>query len=179
MLIAIIIISVVGTLLHFTYEFSHHNKIMALFAAVNESTWEHIKIALTPTLLYSLYDGFCYGTNPNYFFAKVLSLLTIILVIPLIFYSYTSLTKKPILVIDILSFYITIALSQIVFYAILKMPALPFTINYIGAVGTFIIFGIYMTATLFPVKNFLFKDPLTKEYGLEAHEIYDKQKKHK
>ena len=38
MLIAIIIISVVGTLLHFTYEFSHHNKIMALFAAVNEST---------------------------------------------------------------------------------------------------------------------------------------------
>ena len=177
MLIAIIIISVVGTLFHFLYELSHHNKIMALFAAVNESTWEHIKIALTPTILYSLYDGFCYGTNPNYFFAKVLSLLTIIVVIPLIFYSYTGIIKRHVLIIDILSFYIAIALSQFLFYRILKMPALPFTINYLGAVGTFIVFGIYMTATLFPVKNFLFKDPLTKEYGIKAHEIYDKQKK--
>ncbi len=177
MLIAIIIISVVGTLFHFLYELSHHNKIMALFAAVNESTWEHIKIALTPTILYSLYDGFCYGTNPNYFFAKVLSLLTIIVVIPLIFYSYTGIIKRHVLIIDILSFYIAIALSQFLFYTILKMPALPFTINYLGAVGTFIVFGIYMTATLFPVKNFLFKDPLTKEYGIKAHEIYDKQKK--
>ena len=177
MLIAIIIISVVGTLFHFLYELSHHNKIMALFAAVNESTWEHIKIALTPTILYSLYDGFCYGTNPNYFFAKVLSLLTIIVVIPLIFYSYTGIIKRHVLIIYILSFYIAIALSQFLFYTILKMPALPFTINYLGAVGTFIVFGIYMTATLFPVKNFLFKDPLTKEYGIKAHEIYDKQKK--
>ena len=177
MLIDIIIISVVGTLFHFLYELSHHNKIMALFAAVNESTWEHIKIALTPTILYSLYDGFCYGTNPNYFFAKVLSLLTIIVVIPLIFYSYTGIIKRHVLIIDILSFYIAIALSQFLFYTILKMPALPFTINYLGAVGTFIVFGIYMTATLFPVKNFLFKDPLTKEYGIKAHEIYDKQKK--
>ena len=177
MLIAIIIISVVGTLFHFLYELSHHNKIMALFAAVNESTWEHIKIALTPTILYSLYDGFCYGTNPNYFFAKVLSLLTIIVVIPLIFYSYTGIIKRHVLIIDILSFYIAIALSQFLFYTILKMPALPFTINYLGAVGTFIVFGIYMTATLFHVKNFLFKDPLTKEYGIKAHEIYDKQKK--
>ena len=47
--IAIIFISVIGTLLHFMYEWSGHNKVVSLFAAVNESTWEHIKIALTPT----------------------------------------------------------------------------------------------------------------------------------
>ena len=43
--IAIIFISVIGTLLHFMYEWSGHNKVVSLFAAVNESTWEHIKIA--------------------------------------------------------------------------------------------------------------------------------------
>ena len=58
MWISIIIICVVGTLLHFLYEFSGHNKVVALFAAVNESTWEHIKIALTPMIFYSLYDGY-------------------------------------------------------------------------------------------------------------------------
>lgn len=67
MWISILIISVIGTLLHFLYEISHHNKYVALFAAVNESTWEHIKIALTPTLLWSLYDGFVYGIESNYF----------------------------------------------------------------------------------------------------------------
>ena len=40
--IGIIFISLIGTLLHFMYEWSGHNKVVSLFAAVNESTWEHI-----------------------------------------------------------------------------------------------------------------------------------------
>ena len=87
MWIGFIVISIVGTLLHFLYEISGHNKVVAIFAAVNESTWEHIKIALTPTFLWSLLDGFKYGTNPNYFIAKSASLLIIVFLIPIIFYS--------------------------------------------------------------------------------------------
>ena len=41
-LISFLVISIVGTLLHFVYEWSNHNKIVSLFAAVNESTWEHM-----------------------------------------------------------------------------------------------------------------------------------------
>ena len=59
-LISFLVISIVGTLLHFVYEWSNHNNIISLFAAVNESTWEHIKIALTPYFLYSLVDGYYY-----------------------------------------------------------------------------------------------------------------------
>ena len=77
-IIAIIFISVIGTLLHFMYEWSGHNKVVSLFAAVNESTWEHIKIALTPTFIWTLYDGAVYGLNPNYFESKSLSILVII-----------------------------------------------------------------------------------------------------
>ena len=69
-LISFLVISIVGTLLHFVYEWSNHNKIVSLFAAVNESTWEHIKIALTPMFLWGLYDGYVYGFSPNYFLAK-------------------------------------------------------------------------------------------------------------
>ncbi|UKI28147.1 MAG: DUF6512 family protein [Clostridium sp.] len=54
----------------FLYEISGHNKVALLFAAVNESTWEHIKIALTPTFLWSLLDGFKYGASPNYFYSE-------------------------------------------------------------------------------------------------------------
>lgn len=169
MWISVIIISVVGTFFHFFYEMSGHNKYVALFAAVNESTWEHIKIALTPTLLWGLYDGFVYGLNPNYFIAKTLSLLVIILVIPIIFYSYTHFTKKALLPIDIIIFYIAIVLGQLTFYFVVSLDRFPFLYNYLGVVGLFIIFGCYMILTLQPLQHFIFKDPISNKYGKEGH----------
>lgn len=169
MWISIFIISTAGTLLHFLYDFSHHNKYVALVAAVNESTWEHIKLALTPTLLWSLYDGFIYGTSDNYFIAKALSLLSIIIVMPTIFYTYTKFTKKNILAIDILSFYVVIIVAQSIFYYIIGLDSLDFIYNYLSIILLFIIFGIYMTSTLLPFKNFMFKDPISKKYGIKGH----------
>ena len=173
MWLGFVIISVVGTLAHFLYDFSHHNKIVGLFAAVNESTWEHIKIALTPTFLWSLYDGYLYGANANYFLAKFLSLLAIVVFIPLIFYTYRIFTKKSILFVDITLFYITIFISQYLFYFVLQNVLGTFVINYLTCIGIFILFGFYMVLTLLPIKNFLFKDPLTNKYGFKGHKKDD------
>ena len=169
MLKSIIIISVVGTISHFLYDIFNHNKIIGLFTAVNESTWEHIKIGLTPTILYSLYDGYLYGNNPNYFLAKLCSLLVIIIVIPLIFYGQKIVFKKDITIINILSFYISIILSQFTFYFILNQEPVDYIYRYISCVGLFIIFGSYLLLTLLPLESFLFKDPITNKYGYEGH----------
>lgn len=166
---AVIVISVLGTLAHFMYEISGHNKFIALFAAVNESTWEHIKIALTPSLLWGLYDGFVYGANPNYFPAKTLSLLTIIIGIPVVFYGFKFIFKKSVFWIDILLFYAAIICSQLVFRYIINLPPMDFIFEYFGTVGLFIIFGSYMVLTLQPFENFVFQDPITKKYGKEGH----------
>ena len=37
----------VGTLLHFVYEWTGGNPLIAAFCAVNESTWEHMKLRLS------------------------------------------------------------------------------------------------------------------------------------
>ena len=169
MWISFIIIYLVMTKCHFLYNWTNHNKFIGLFAAVNESTWEHIKIALTPTLLWGLIDGFLYGANTNYFLAKSLSLLIMIIVIPILFYLYSYLLKKHILIIDILIFYIAIFLGQFFFYFILESLPISYMLNYLGTVLLFVIFGFYMIATLLPLKNFLFKDPITKKYGVKAH----------
>src|SRR5690606_8039947 len=50
--IAILPLSLVGSLLHFAYDWSRHNRFVAVFAAVNESYWEHIKIAFWPVLVW-------------------------------------------------------------------------------------------------------------------------------
>lgn len=169
MWLSIIIISILGTFFHFLYDISKHNKVIGLFAAVNESTWEHIKIALTPTILWSIYDGYIYGRNPNYFTAKLSSLLILITFIPTIFYLYKYFTNKPIIIVDILIFYIAIILSQFSFYSIIKLQTLGFTTNYLSCIGIFIVFGFYMVLTLLPIKSFIFKDPITNKFGFKGH----------
>lgn len=176
-IIGIIFIATVGTLLHFMYEYSGHNKIVSLFAAVNESTWEHIKIALTPTFIWTLYDGAVYGMNANYFIAKTSSLLVIIILIPLLFYTYKAFTKKSMLPIDIIIFYIAIIASNLTFHYIVNIKSVHFFYSYISVVILFIIFGLYMVLTLLPIKNFLFKDPITKKYGIKGHSHHHHKEK--
>lgn len=160
----IILICIVGTLLHFVYEWSHHNKIVAIFAAVNESTWEHIKICMTPTILWSL----LYINKPNYITSLALTLLTIIVLIPILFYTYTLFTKKPILVIDIISFYITVITSQLVFHYVINLN-IPSIYTYLS-IGLLVIELLcYFTFTYYPFKNFIFKDPITHKYGIDGH----------
>ena len=169
LIISVIVISIVGTLSHFLYDISNHNKVVGLFAAVNESTWEHIKIALTPTLLWGFIDGFIYGSNPNYFLAKFASLFIIIILMPALYYGHKAIIKKEIFILDIISFYIVILASQYIFYLLLKIDAVPYISKYASCIGTFLLFGGYMIHTLMPAKSFLFKDPLTNKYGYKAH----------
>ena len=179
-IISTVVISLIGTLAHFLYDITRHNKIVGLFTAVNESTWEHIKIALTPILLWGLYDGLVYGENPNYFLAKLVSLLTPIIVIPTIFYTYKSFTKKPIVVVDIISFYLVVFLSQLFFKLIIDASTIPFVCQYLSCIGVFLVFGAYTLLTLMPLKLFLFKDPISKKYGFRAHtETFDFFKRRK
>ena len=123
-------------------------------------------MALSATFIYSLYDGFVYGSYSNYFPAKALSILTIIFFIIIVFYTYTSFTKKPILVLDILLFFFSIYFAQKLFYFIISLNPFEYTFQYISVVLLFIIFGSYMTLTLLPLENIIFQDPITKKYGI-------------
>ena len=167
--IGIIVICIVGTFLHFLYEISNHNKFVAVFAAVNESTWEHIKICMTPTIMWSIYNGYIYGFNSSYFISTSLSLLTIILLIPILFYIYTAFTKKAILWIDVICFYITVICSQIVFYKLINMELLPSFYTYLSIILLIIELGAYLLLTYRPLHNFLFEDPISHKYGISGH----------
>ena len=155
MTISIIVISIIGTISHFLYDISGHNKVIGIFSAVNESTWEHIKIALTPTILWGLIDGYIYGLNPNYFLGKLVSLITIITLMPTLFYGYNYIFKKNNAIINILIFYIVIISSQYIFIYLLSLNSINFLIQYLSCIGTYIILACYMILTLMPIKNFL------------------------
>lgn len=117
----------------------------------------------------SIVDVFFIGTNSNYFIGKFISLVIIIVAIPLIFYGYKLISKRAILLVDILTFYIAIIASQLAFYHILDLQPLPSVYSNIGLIGTFVVLVLYMILTLLPLTNFLFKDPITNKYGINGH----------
>ena len=45
-----------GVLLHFLYEWSGGNTLAAAFSAVNESTWEHMKLLFFPMYDFSVFQ---------------------------------------------------------------------------------------------------------------------------
>lgn len=173
-IIGFFFISLLGTFLHFLYDLSNHNKLVGVFSAVNESTWEHIKLALTPTFLYSLIDGYFYGYYDNYFFAKLISILSIIIVMPLLFYGTKLFLKKHITIINILIFFITVFISEVLMYKLLFINPVSYLVKYISLIILFITFACYLLLTIFPLENIIFKDPITKQYGFDGHRFIRK-----
>lgn len=173
--IGTIFIIVIGCINHFLYDWFHHNKIIGYFAAVNESTWEHLKLVIAPTFLWLIVEYHFYFNNPNLFFARFISLVVMLLIIPLIFYSYTHFTKKPILFIDISSFVIAIILGQLVFGKLIDIKVSSLLLTHVGIIGLIAIFFAYIMNTYAPQKTFLHKDPITNKYGIKGH--YDAKNK--
>ena len=162
-------IIILGSLSHFFYDWFNHNKIVGYFTSVNESTWEHLKLIIAPSLLWLIVEYHFYYDNSNLFFARFISLLIMLLIIPFIFYSYTKITKKTILFIDISSFVISIIIGQLAFSKLINIEVSNIFFTHIGIIGLIIIFFFYIMNTYVPFKNFLYKDPITNKYGINAH----------
>ena len=80
------------TLLHFVYEWSGSAVIVGLFAPVNESVWEHIKLLFFPGLLFSVWDYFHASRRPASFLpARTAGLTAGMVRHSLLFYAYTAL----------------------------------------------------------------------------------------
>ena len=66
-IISTIFSMILGTLLHFTYNWSNNNLLVGVFSAVNESTWEHLKLLFFPMLITTILGYFYIGNNiPNF-----------------------------------------------------------------------------------------------------------------
>lgn len=156
-----------GVLGHFIYAWSNRNYLVGYFAAVNESVWEHIKLVIGPTFLWGLFEIHFYLGNDNLWFAKFISLLVMCFLIPILFYSYTKITKRAILIVDIVSYILTIIIGEIIFNYMINMESNIITFH-IGIIGLIIIFIKYMTSTYTPGKSDLYKSPTNNKYGIDG-----------
>ena len=68
-IIGFLVTAGLGSLLHFVYDWSGQSRVAAAFAAVNESTWEHMKLLFIPFLLFTVAEFVVFSEPLRNFFA--------------------------------------------------------------------------------------------------------------
>lgn len=159
---------IIGTLVHFVYQWSGESVISAPFSAVNESTWEHLKLLVVPLLLFSIAEYVCYGkTLSNFLAARTLCALAGMAAIVVVFYGYTAFTKQNWLWADIGVFILAVALSYSLSYVLLKHGLLSGKGWEIAARVLLALLAVsFILFTTQPPHLFLFQDPVTGQYGM-------------
>ena len=80
--------SFLGTVLHFLYDLTG-SYLVAPFSAINESTWEHMKILFFPMLIFALVQHiFLKKEVKSFFCVKLKGILLGLFLIPALFYTY-------------------------------------------------------------------------------------------
>ena len=157
--------AVVGTLLHFLYQWTGF-LALAPFCAVNESTWEHMKILFFPMLIFALIQyPFFREESPGFWWIKWIGTLVSVGAVPLLFYTYNGAFGKPPGWLNVLFFYLSAGLGYLVEGVLFRKqfaPKLPF----IGAGLLAATAIVFVLLTYFPPQLPLFQDPITKGYGI-------------
>jgi len=166
-LAGILFIAVSGSLLHFVFEWSGNVTPVALFAAVNESVWEHLKLAFWPSLVFAAIEyPFLRRETSNFVVAKAAGFSVTPLVIVLVFYSYTTITGRSILVVDISTFVIAVAAGQILSYRIMTLGELSKSLQYASVLALMLLTVAFSLFTYFPPHLPLFQDSRSGGYGI-------------
>lgn len=133
---------ILGTIGHFLYDWSNKNKIIGFFFATDESTWQHLKLGITPILLWIIVELLTSNLN-NIFFVKFISILIFILTLLFLYYLYKFIFKKNILFLDISIFYISLFVAYLISIILFKNLSSNFILNLVGFFGIIFIFCYY------------------------------------
>ena len=158
-----------GPLLHFAYAWSGENSLIAAFAAVNESTWEHMKILFFPLFLVTLLEMTVFTERHRNFLAvKAVSVLAATALIPVAYYTYTGILGFGVMAADVAIFYLGAALSTLLTWRLLERGRLAGGWLQMG--GLLLLWGLAFLFVWFTYRTphiALFQDPLTGGFGLE------------
>ena len=160
---------ILGTILHFVYEWSGDNKIIASFSAVNESTWEHLKLVFFPMLITTIIGFLVIGKdNKKFWCAKTIGIILAMSFIIVFFYTYTGIIGTNFAILDIGSFFVAVILGEYAAYKIMTNEEYKLKCNKkIAVIGLICILLCFIIFTYLPPHIGLFKDPISNGYGIQ------------
>ena len=167
-IIAIIGSIILGSLLHFVFEWSGKNVIVASFSAVNESVWEHLKLVFYPMAIFAIIEFFFVNKiDNNYIEAKVIGIFVAMSFIVVSFFTYTGIIGSNIFIIDILIFIISIIIGEGVALKLMQREDESTVKTRTLAIIIFMFLLIcFIVCTYIPPEVNLFRDYVTGLYGI-------------
>ena len=157
-----------GTALHFLYAWSGQRSWAAVFSAVNESVWEHMKLLYVPLFLLSMVQLCCQGrTSSNYLAVRAASALFGTALIPVLYYTYTGALGRDFLAADIAVFLLAAALTFLLDRVLRRKGT--FGDGWQQILGLLLLWGVmflFLYLTFRPCHIPLFRDPATGGYGI-------------
>ena len=162
-----IIISLLGSFLHFVFAILGEWPPAALIAAVNESVWEHLKLAFWPALIYALIEWpFLRGKIKNFWTAKSFGISTMPVIITAVFYGYKALIGHNILWVDISLFIFAVFVGQMFSYRLLLCQSFSSANKILALILLVVMIAAFSLFTFFPPHYPLFCDSATGQFGI-------------
>ncbi len=158
--------AVLGTLLHFFYEWTNL-KIFAPISAVNESTFEHMKLVFVPSFIFAIFQSFFAKKEFRCFWVvKLIGMLSGTLLIPILFYTLSGSFGQLSAITNITIFFVSVIAQYLIELFLFdrlecKEWLSPLAIGIL--VSVMILFFVF---TFNPPKIPLFLDPVTNGYGI-------------
>ncbi|HEX3047752.1 MAG TPA: DUF6512 family protein, partial [Bacillota bacterium] len=166
-----LILCILGSLMHFVYQWSGKLTLVGIFAPTNESVWEHLKLTFWPMLIwwlagYLLYKKMNEISAAQWFVSGAVAQMICPVVIVSFFYTYTGALGIESIILDIFSLFLGVAAGQglaLHFYQKAK-------INHYGLYVALLVLILLATAftvfTFSPLHIPIFKDSSTGRYGV-------------
>ncbi len=158
--------SLVGTILHFLYDWSGENIIAALFSGVNESTWEHMKLLFIPMFIFSIVQSFFFKEFECFWKNKLRGILLGLMLIPVIFYTYNGVIGRSPDWFNIAIFFISAAVSYIYEARQFNKGDTKCKNKYLPFAILCLLFAAFVLFTFFTPYIAVFKDPISGSYGI-------------
>lgn len=165
--IGVFISFILAVILHFIYGWMP-NTFISVIAPVNESIWEHMKLIVSSSLIFSIFEYFIYKKKDivfdNFILSYAISCILGIIVYLLLYIPLNDIFgHKAYIAISLL--FLILIFVQVVSYYIMNKENIKHS-NDIGILLIIIIYLIFGYLTYHPPKINLFYDYMNKGYGI-------------
>lgn len=162
---------IIGFLMHFVYEWSGYLTVVGIFAPINESVWEHLKLTFWPMLIWWFAGYFILSKSykisaAQWFVSCTAAELLCPLVIVSFHYTYMGALGIESLILDIFSFLLGVTAGQCLALYVYKYAKLRHYCLYIAITILILLVIAFTVFTFAPPHIPLFRDSLTGKYGI-------------
>ena len=167
--IGLLVTLALGNLLHFVYEWSGDSPLTAPIAAVNESTWEHMKLLFVPFLVFTVVEFIVFSEAfRNFFAVKAAGVLSGLAAIPVLFYTLTGTFGTLPGWANIMIFFLADALAYFVSCRLMTAGRLRGgAMQLAGFALLWLLLFAFVWCAYRPPHLPLFCDPVTGRYGIQ------------